>query len=234
MVINKQYVWQEHRVETCEYHSLPGNLMFTPKNEVWVSGSTFCGLLVGFHSWKPEFQNDLIWQLWNFPEKSWFQVQSCLFYLVFNNRRGVLLRTLPKTNSSSFRIGNSKGKVVFQPSILQGLCYLQAWNPKQPFINGCFNWMIPNLDIGNGCFTKHPFINGCLGFQEGVNSPLLFRFQQQFLFPPLHHFEARWCVGHGVPKDWNSVQTPWELLIYIYIWCQKKSVDTLQRMRTNY
>ena len=35
----------------------------------------------------------------------------------------------------------------------------------QPFINGCFNWMIPNLYIGNGCFTKHLFINGCLGFQ---------------------------------------------------------------------
>ena len=41
----------------------------------------------------------------------------------------------------------------------------RAWNPKQPFINGCFNWMIPNLYIGNGCFTKHLFINGCLGFQ---------------------------------------------------------------------
>ena len=40
-----------------------------------------------------------------------------------------------------------------------------TWNPKQPFITGCFNWMIPNLYIGNGCFTKHPFINGCLGFQ---------------------------------------------------------------------
>ena len=42
---------------------------------------------------------------------------------------------------------------------------IMAWNPKQPFINGCFNWMIPNLYIGNGCFTKHLFINGCLGFQ---------------------------------------------------------------------
>ena len=40
-----------------------------------------------------------------------------------------------------------------------------TWNPKQPFTNGCFNWMIPNPDIENGCFTKHPFINGCLGFQ---------------------------------------------------------------------
>ena len=43
--------------------------------------------------------------------------------------------------------------------------YGYTWNPKQPFINGCFNWMIPNLYIENGCFTKHPFINGCLGFQ---------------------------------------------------------------------
>ena len=43
-----------------------------------------------------------------------------------------------------------------------------AWNPKQPFINGCFNWMIPNVYIENGCFTKHPFINGCLGFQVWV------------------------------------------------------------------
>ena len=26
----------------------------------------------------------------------------------------------------------------------------------QPFRNGCFYWMIPNLYIGNGCFNKHP------------------------------------------------------------------------------
>ena len=39
----------------------------------------------------------------------------------------------------------------------------------QPFINGCFSWMIPNFNIENGCFTKHPFINGCLGFQVLVN-----------------------------------------------------------------
>ena len=35
-----------------------------------------------------------------------------------------------------------------------------TWNPKR-----CFNWMIPNLYLGNGCFTKHPFKSGCLGFQ---------------------------------------------------------------------
>ena len=30
------------------------------------------------------------------------------------------------------------------------LSFKETWNPKQPFINGCFNWMIPNLYIGNG------------------------------------------------------------------------------------
>ena len=46
---------------------------------------------------------------------------------------------------------------------------LTTWNPKQPFINGCFKWMIPNLYIRNGCFIKHLFINGCLGFQALTN-----------------------------------------------------------------
>ena len=41
-----------------------------------------------------------------------------------------------------------------------------TWNPKHPFNSGCFNWMIPILYIGNGCFTKHPIKNGCLEYQE--------------------------------------------------------------------
>ena len=28
--------------------------------------------------------------------------------------------------------------------------YTYAWNPKQQFFIGCFNWMIPILYIGNG------------------------------------------------------------------------------------
>ena len=43
-----------------------------------------------------------------------------------------------------------------------------TWNLKHLFINGCFNWMIPNLYIGNGCFTKHPFKTGCLGYQVNI------------------------------------------------------------------
>ena len=41
--------------------------------------------------------------------------------------------------------------------LLSFLYIVSTWNPKQPFFIGCFNWMIPILYIGNGCFTKHPF-----------------------------------------------------------------------------
>ena len=43
--------------------------------------------------------------------------------------------------------------------------YGYNWNSKQPVLYGCFNWMIQNLYMGNGCFSKHPCINGCLEFQ---------------------------------------------------------------------
>ena len=68
--------------------------------------------------------------------------------------------TLPFFNKSPLKIGQKSQKGNLEP---QG----------QPFINGCFNWMIPNLYIGNGCFTKHLFINGCLGFQEEINIPTI-------------------------------------------------------------
>ena len=58
--------------------------------------------------------------------------------------------------------------------------YIYIWNPKQPFTNGCFNWMIPNLYIENGCFIKHPFINCCLGFQ--VDMCVLLPITQIFMF----------------------------------------------------
>ena len=46
--------------------------------------------------------------------------------------------------------------------------HIDTWNPKQPDFIGCFNWMIQNLYLRNGCFTKHPFKSGCLGFQVQV------------------------------------------------------------------
>ena len=48
---------------------------------------------------------------------------------------------------------------------------IYSWNPKQPFINGCFNWMIQNLYMGNSCLTKHPLKTDCLEFQVYVFFP---------------------------------------------------------------
>ena len=48
---------------------------------------------------------------------------------------------------------------------------IPSWNPKQPVFYGCFNWMIPNHFIKNGCFTKHPLKHGCLGYQVGMFPP---------------------------------------------------------------
>ena len=40
-----------------------------------------------------------------------------------------------------------------------------AGTPNNKCFYGCYNWMIPNHYIQNGCFTKPPLKNGCLGFQ---------------------------------------------------------------------
>ena len=72
---------------------------------------------------------------------------------------------------------------------LKAKMIMLSWNPKQPFINGCFNWMIPNLYIGNGCFTKHPFFNSCLGFQDGDESFFLSNFLKDDL-----HTHCIWWV----------------------------------------
>ena len=45
---------------------------------------------------------------------------------------------------------------------------MNSWNSKQPVFYGCFNWMIPNLSIKNGCSTKHPLKDGCLVYQVEI------------------------------------------------------------------
>ena len=68
-------------------------------------------------------------------------------------------------------------------------------NRTQTESNGCFNWMIPDLYLGNACFSKHPFKTGCLGYQVHYsNSFSLFSFVYLWLkrfghFQPPHgHF----------------------------------------------
>ena len=59
--------------------------------------------------------------------------------------------------------------------------YTSSWNSKRPVFHGCFNWMIPNLYIKNGCSTKHPLKNGCLVYQVCNQSTW-----HLFHFPSLH------------------------------------------------
>ena len=88
-----------------------------------------------------------------------------------------------------------------------------TWNPKQPFINGCFNWMIPNLYIENGCFTNHAFINGCLGFQVYTSPTTLGSSENHWTFlksdSTLVGGTFRW-VG-GSRRSWRGLKTTWLL-----------------------
>ena len=75
-----------------------------------------------------------------------------------------------------------------------------TWNPKQPFINGCFSWMIPNLYIENGCFTKHPFINA---WKWGSRYKWSNKMDVPKLFVASQHFRCR------PPRPpWNSHPQP--------------------------
>ncbi len=85
-----------------------------------------------------------------------------------------------------------------------------SWNPKQPFFIGCFNWMIQNLYLGNGRFTKHPFKTGCLEFQGDDDFPTLctrVSFQPDTMknHPSGHHR----YVDHKHP--WTSRPPTWRL-----------------------
>ena len=102
---------------------------------------------------------------------------------------------------------------------LKDIQWSYTWNPKQPFINGCFNWMIPNHYIGNGCFTKHPFLTGCLGFQVWPYEYWMvkpFILAQGFETSPLHqsgggaenHFhQCRGAVVSGEVVSWRLYWT---------------------------
>ncbi len=57
--------------------------------------------------------------------------------------------------------------------------------------------MIPNLYIGNGCFTKHQFFNGCLGFQVWTNPPSNERFAQNehLVIPERLNSAVEWLIS---------------------------------------
>ena len=65
-----------------------------------------------------------------------------------------------------------------------------SWNPKHPFINGCFNWMIPNLYIENGCFMKHPLLLQCYSVLQSTNPVLLCTTKYYAYYSVLHQYHS--------------------------------------------
>lgn len=74
-----------------------------------------------------------------------------------------------------------------------------SWNLKHLFINGWFNWMIPNLDIGNGLFYETSIKNWlALEFQPVIDE----KFQQSAA-------DCKICLAYlrafrGPHNGWNN------------------------------
>ena len=66
----------------------------------------------------------------------------------------------PATKNPYFWRGYPRGvgwpAIIFggKTSFGDGIVIERSWNPKQPFINGCFNWMIPDLHIRKWLFHQ--------------------------------------------------------------------------------
>ena len=127
--------------------------------ENWVNHSHFCSNLFA----------------WDLPWNGSFKF-GCVFEIFLIKR----IRNARKPKFRNWSLWSSSRLVQLQSYVdhtsewisLPDTFQLQkrhAWNPKQPDFYCCFNWMIPNLYLGNGCFTKHPFKSGCLGFQVGLS-----------------------------------------------------------------
>ena len=91
------------------------------------------------------------------------------------------------------------------------MMWIYTWNLKW-----LFNWMIPNLYIGNGCFTKHLFINGCLGFQVYIPG-----------WGWLWHFQELGGLGH-CEKTHRKTWRPffWEAKAFLISQLQKNDQDS--------
>ena len=95
----------------------------------------------------------------SFKEETWTK-QNTEILLLSNFKHRILASNIYSGSNSNtnFPVKRYHFLAVFQT--------IWTWNSKQPFINGSFNWMIPNLYIGNG--WKSPNIHFklvCLGYQ---------------------------------------------------------------------
>ena len=113
------------------------------------------------------------------------------FQFMRQNRWGSFLLEKYPTCKQSFEMWELLVDHLFRSLRIWHLLKICAWNSKQPVFYGCFNWMIQNLYMGNGCFTKHPFINGCLEFQVGICLGILKDFRIRFVDTEKYCFTRR-------------------------------------------
>ena len=96
---------------------------------------------------------------------------------------------------------------------------ITSWNLNHPFIYGCFNWMIQNLYIGNGCFTKHPFKTGCLGFQVILHTSICnrskaenFNFRKQCISLKANFCDISWWNIHWSTWLDQKTRSTWRIV----------------------
>ena len=102
-----------------------------------------------------------------------------------------------------------------------------AWNPKEAFINGCFNWMIPNRYLGNVDSKVYTFSCLCHGNSKtfifrGYN-PYMGGFKT-FIF---HGFGVQGCLLYKFWKFCSSqTQTSEALLSARPCWSYEDSIPS--------
>ncbi len=94
-------------------------------------------------------------------------------------------RKYPFTNDESYSW--AVGSLTNLPQWLQSLKLDQksTWNPKQPFRNGCFNWMLCNLYLGNGWKSPNIHLKMVVGSSRQIEFPMaaISNFESTFPLP---------------------------------------------------
>ena len=168
-----------------------------PKNAGWKQGWGKRNRHPSIYTWNP---NDFCFEWRKGPSFGWFKPQNrgqtgsryiyiilLLLYQLYYTPRSSTTRAKNHSWNDNplfywanllLNFGRVWSKLIYLPYlwVFYKKRHIHAWNPKQPDFYGCFNWMIPNLYLGNGCFTKHPLKTGCLGFQVDWiwNAPYVF------------------------------------------------------------
>ena len=97
-------------------------------------------------------------------------------------------------------------------------CHLKIPETSMQYFR-CFNWMIPNFDVGNGCLAKHPCKTGCLDFQVDLSQLVTrsnFSFSNQLVGFNVYQWVPPWKPIYPLKND------GWKMKCFfnsIFWWC---------------